>query len=48
MLGTVAGGRILDRMSDVNFKSWTRWIVTAVGVTYLFQAAQLYLKGYGA
>ena len=48
MLGTVVGGRILDRMSDVNFKAWTRWIVTAVGVTYLFQAAQLFLKGQGA
>ena len=43
MLGTVAGGRILDRMSDVNFKRWTRWIVTAVGVSYLVQAAQLML-----
>lgn len=41
MLGTVVGGRILDRMSDVNFKRWTRWIVTAVGVSYLIQAAQL-------
>jgi uncharacterized protein len=45
MLGTVVGGRILDRMSDVNFKRWTRWIVTAVGVTYLVQAAQLFLAG---
>ncbi|HQN50761.1 MAG TPA: TSUP family transporter, partial [Phenylobacterium sp.] len=43
MLGTVAGGRILDRMSDVNFKRWTRWIVTAVGISYLVQAAQLML-----
>ena len=43
MLGTVAGGQILDRMSDVNFKRWTRWIVTAVGVSYLVQAAQLML-----
>ncbi|MCW5758348.1 MAG: sulfite exporter TauE/SafE family protein [Phenylobacterium sp.] len=41
MLGTVCGGMILDRMSDVNFKRWTRWIVTAVGVSYLIQAAQL-------
>ena len=48
MLGTVVGGRMLDRMSDVNFKAWTRWIVTTVGVTYLFQAAQLFLKGHGA
>ena len=42
MLGTFAGGLILDRMSDVNFKRWTRWIVTAVGVLYLLQAAQLF------
>lgn len=45
MLGTVVGGRILDRMSDVNFKAWTRYIVTAVGVTYLIQAAQLFARG---
>lgn len=41
MLGTVAGGRILDRISDVNFKRWTAWIVTAIGAVYLFKAAQL-------
>ena len=45
MAGTWVGGRILNRMSDVNFKRWTRWIVTAVGVVYLVQAAQLYLAG---
>jgi uncharacterized membrane protein YfcA len=43
MAGTAVGGVILDRLSDVNFKRWTRWIVTGVGVTYLFQAAQLFL-----
>jgi uncharacterized membrane protein YfcA len=43
MSGTVAGGWILDRMTDVNFKRWTRWIVTGVGVIYLVQAAQLFL-----
>ncbi|MFN3521691.1 MAG: TSUP family transporter [Phenylobacterium sp.] len=43
MLGTVAGGRILERMSDVNFKRWTRWVVSAVGAVYLVQAAQLLL-----
>ena len=41
MLGTVAGGQILDRMSDVNFKKWTAWIVTAIGCLYLIKAAQL-------
>lgn len=45
MAGTWTGGLILDRMSDVNFKRWTRWIVTAVGVFYLAQAANLYLAG---
>jgi uncharacterized protein len=43
MAGTVVGGRVLDRMSDVNFKCWTRWIVTAVGVFYLIKAGQLAL-----
>jgi uncharacterized membrane protein YfcA len=43
MAGTVVGGRILDRMTDVNFKRWTRWIVTGVGLVYLVPAAQLFL-----
>ncbi len=38
MLGTTAGGWVLDRMSDVNFKRWTAWIVTAIGVLYLVKA----------
>jgi uncharacterized membrane protein YfcA len=41
--GTVVGGRILERMSDVNFKRWTRLIVTGIGAVYLLQAAQLWL-----
>lgn len=45
MLGTAAGGAILNRITDVNFKRWTRWIVTAVGIGYLVQAAQLFLAG---
>jgi hypothetical protein len=32
-------------MSDVNFKRWTRWIVTAIGGLYLVQAIQLYASG---
>jgi uncharacterized membrane protein YfcA len=35
--GTWLGGRILNRMSDANFRTWTRWIVTAVGAVYLIQ-----------
>jgi uncharacterized protein len=41
MLGTVVGGQILDRMSDINFKKWTAWIVTAIGCLYLIKAVQL-------
>lgn len=40
MLGTVIGGRILERMTDRGFLTWTRWIITAIGVWYLFQAWQ--------
>ena len=47
MCGTWVGGKILDRMNDVDFKSWTKWIVTAVGVVYLIQAAQLFTRGVG-
>jgi uncharacterized membrane protein YfcA len=45
MLGAVLGGRILDRLSDVNFLKYTRWIVTALGAIYLIQAAQLFAQG---
>lgn len=43
MLGTVAGGKVLDRMNDTDFKRWTAWIVTAIGALYLIQAARLAL-----
>ena len=42
MAGAAAGGEILERMNDVDFKRWTRWLVTAVGLVYLVQAAQLW------
>ena len=41
MLGTYVGGRLLDRLSDASFRTATRWVVSAVGVTYLVQAARL-------
>lgn len=40
ILGTRAGNSILQRMTDQNFRAWTRWIVTAVGAIYLVQALQ--------
>jgi uncharacterized membrane protein YfcA len=39
MAGTMCGGWVLDRISDVNFKRWTAWVVTAIGVGYLAKAA---------
>ncbi|GAN00042.1 hypothetical protein U91I_03705 [alpha proteobacterium U9-1i] len=45
MLGAVVGGRILDKFSDAGFQRWTRWIVTALGLIYLIQAAQLFAAG---
>lgn len=45
MLGTMAGGRVLEMMDDRNFKRISRWIVTVTGLVYLAGAAQLYLAG---
>jgi uncharacterized membrane protein YfcA len=45
MIGTVLGGRILDRLTDKHFLAWTRYIVTAIGGLYLIQAAQLQFAG---
>lgn len=42
MIGAWLGSLVLDRMSDTNFLKWTRWIVTAIGVAYLIQAAILF------
>ncbi len=46
MLGAVLGGRILDRLSDVNFLRYTKYIVTAIGLVYLVQAAQAFAAGH--
>ncbi len=41
LLGTWAGGKVLDRMTDANFRVWTKYIVTATGAVYLIQGAML-------
>jgi len=43
MIGAWLGGMVLDRLSDVNFLKYTRWIVTGLGVIYLVQAMHLFL-----
>ena len=45
MWGGAIGRRILDRLSDKSFLSWTRWIVTGLGALYLAQAARLFFAG---
>lgn len=47
LAGAALGGRLLDHVSEDNFRRWRRWIFTAVGATFLAQAAQLYLAGAG-
>lgn len=37
LLGTSLGAKVLDRMTDGSFRSWTKWIVTATGLVYLGQ-----------
>lgn len=39
--GTSAGYWVLQRMTDVNFRVWMRWIVTAIGLYYLVQGILL-------
>jgi uncharacterized membrane protein YfcA len=39
--GTSAGHWILQRLTDANFRAWTRWIVTAIGIFYLIRGVTL-------
>ena len=39
--GTSAGHWILQRLTDANFRRWTRWIVTAIGIFYLIRGLSL-------
>lgn len=41
ILGTQVGTRILHRLTDANFRTWTRWIVTGIGVFYFVQGVFL-------
>ncbi|KKC38163.1 hypothetical protein WH87_11235 [Devosia epidermidihirudinis] len=39
--GANVGFWVLQRLSDANFKRWTRWIVTAVGIFYMSRGISL-------
>lgn len=42
MCFTWLGGKVLEKMSDVNFRAWMKWLVTAIGVVMLARAAGVY------
>lgn len=42
LLGTWLGGLVLQRMTDTNFRTWTKWLVLATGVVYLAQGSGLF------
>jgi len=41
ILGTYIGTRILHRLSDIHFKSYTKYLVTVIGVIYLWRGVNL-------
>lgn len=41
MIGTYIGTRILHRLSDIQFKSYTKYLVTLVGCIYLWRGMNL-------
>lgn len=41
MIGTWIGGRVLELMSDISFRDWTRWVLSVVGAVYLLRGAGL-------
>lgn len=43
ILGTRSGNAILRRLTDANFRYWTRWIVTVIGGFYFLQGLWLLL-----
>lgn len=43
ILGTTLGKSILERMSDHQFRRWTRGLVMAIGTVYLIQGVYLWL-----
>jgi len=43
VLGAWLGKFVLDRMSDVQFRNWTRMIVTCIGIAYFIQGTSALL-----
>jgi len=45
ILGTTLGAKLLERMSDIQFRQWTKWIVSALGLIYVLRGVGLILGG---
>lgn len=41
ILGTTAGARFLALISDVQFRRWTKWIVSVIGAIYIIRGIML-------
>ena len=41
IIGTTLGARLLEVMSDVQFRNWTKWIVTGIGGIYVVRGLLL-------
>lgn len=45
ILGTTLGARFLAMMSDIQFRQWTKWIVSAIGLVYVGRGLLLLAGG---
>lgn len=45
LIGTTLAARVLERISDHDFRRWSRWIVYAVSTVYLLRGLKLILAG---
>ena len=43
--GTTLSKRVLERMTDANFRAWTQWTVLTMGVVYLVSGIGMLLTG---
>lgn len=41
IIGTTLGARFLTLMSDMQFRKWTKWIVTGIGTIYVIRGIML-------
>jgi uncharacterized membrane protein YfcA len=45
VIGTSASRLVLERMTDIQFRSWTRRLVMGIGAVYIAQGITAYLQG---